>query len=162
MVSLTQNITSQMFQIAPTKKNRNGTAVILTFCLSQCHTLQQNPSDLRDFWCLLTTAINFQLLYTHTSVLTSRTCLNSVDMDASFDCKPTTTLDECDKRWRPFWWDCLWFRATSWSFAICWFRLFRSSFIMYVSSCISVGRSLKSDFLFATEIKMLYLYHLRR
>jgi len=110
----------------------------------------------------LTTAINFQPLYTHTSVLTSRTCLNSVDMDASFDCKPTTTLDECDKRWRPFWWDCLWFRATSWSFAICWFRLFRSSFIMYVSSCISVGRSLKSDFLFATEIKMLYLYNLRR
>jgi hypothetical protein len=33
---------------------------------------------------------------------------------------------------------------------------------MYVSSCISVGRSWKSDFLFATEIKMLYLYNLRR
>lgn len=110
----------------------------------------------------LRTAINFQILYTHTSVLTSRTCLNSVDMDASFDCKPTTTLDECDKRWRPFWCDCLWFRATSWSFAICWFRLFRSSLIMYVSSCISVGRSLKSDFLFATEIEMLYMYDLRR
>jgi len=49
MVSLTQNITSQMFQIAPTKKNRNRIAVILTFCLTQCHTLQQNPSDLEDF-----------------------------------------------------------------------------------------------------------------
>lgn len=88
----------------------------------------------------------------NTSVLTSRICLNSVDMDASLDCKARTTLDECDWRWRPFCCDCFWLRDTSWSFAICWFRLFKSSFIMYVSSCISVGRSLKSDFRFATEI----------
>jgi hypothetical protein len=33
---------------------------------------------------------------------------------------------------------------------------------MYVSSCISVGRSLKSDFRFATEIKMVYMTDLRR
>lgn len=83
-------------------------------------------------------------------------------MDASLDCKVRTTLDECDKRWWPFCCDCLWFRATSWSFAICWFRLFKSSFIMYVSSCISAGRSLKSDFLFATGIKILHMNGIRR
>jgi hypothetical protein len=33
---------------------------------------------------------------------------------------------------------------------------------MYVSSCISAGRSLKSDFLFATEIKIVHMGGLRR
>lgn len=84
------------------------------------------------------------------SVLTSKTCLKSVLILASFACNATTMLEECDSKCFPLVF-LRWDLDISWSRAICWFSELRSPLIIYVNSWISTGRSSKRDFRLATE-----------
>lgn len=81
------------------------------------------------------------------SVLTSRTDLKSLDIEASLDCNDTTIVLEwvwiCRPPGAPR------DLTKSCSCAICLFRLLMSCLMMYVSSSISTALSSNRDFLFA-------------